>query len=124
MDEGMLWRNYDSGTENSASNKETGKYVKRESNGDISYVNKGKATEFITDSKGEITIKNLVVGTYVAYETKNPNYGYEIISEGKESTVTIDKTAELKIPNKQKYIKLSGYVWVDNISGKQSTIHF
>ena len=44
-----------------------------------------------------------------------------MITEGKEKDVIVDKTAELQIPNKQKYIKLSGYVWVDNVSGKQST---
>ena len=101
-------------------NKDTKKYVKASGN-TTSYVDKREnATEFITDTNGEITIKNLLVGTYVAYETKNPNYGYEIISEGQEKSVTVDKTAELKIPNKQKFVKLSGYVWVDKISGKQS----
>ncbi len=101
-------------------NKDTKKWVK-ETNGTISYVdNKDAAKEYITDKNGEITIKNLIVGTYVAYETKNPNYGYEIITEGKEKDVIVDKTAELQIPNKQKYIKLSGYVWVDRYSGKQS----
>lgn len=101
-------------------NKDTKKWVKK-ANGTISYVDsKDKATEFITDKNGEITIKNLIVGTYVAYETKNPNYGYEMITEGKEKDVVVDKTAELQIPNKQKYIKLSGYVWVDRYSGKQS----
>lgn len=94
-------------------NKDTKKWVKVE-NDTVSYTDKKEdATEFITDKNGEITIKNLVVGTYVAYETKNPNYGYEIIKEGKEKSITVDKTAELQIPNPQKYIKLSGYVWVD-----------
>ena len=102
-------------------NKDTKKWVK-EANGTISYVdNRNQATEFVTNRNGEFTIRNLIVGTYVAYETKNPNYGYEIISDGQEKNVIVDKTAELQIPNKQKYIKLSGYVWVDNISGKQST---
>lgn len=94
-------------------NKDTKKWVKVE-NDTVSYTDKKEdATEFITDKNGEITIKNLVVGTYVAYETKNPNYGYEIIKEGQEKSITVDKTAELQIPNPQKYIKLSGYVWVD-----------
>lgn len=94
-------------------NKDTKKWVKAK-NDTVSYTDKKEdATEFITDKNGEITIKNLVVGTYVAYETKNPNYGYEIIKEGQEKSITVDKTAELQIPNKQKYIKLSGYVWVD-----------
>lgn len=94
-------------------NKDTKKWVKVE-NKTVYYIdNKDQATEFITDKNGEITIENLVVGTYVAYETKNPNYGYEIISEGQEKSITVDKTEELQIPNPQKYIKLSGYVWVD-----------
>lgn len=101
-------------------NKDTKKWVKVE-NDTVSYTDKKEdATEFITDKNGEITIKNLVVGTYVAYETKNPNYGYEIIKEGQEKSITVDKTAELQIPNKQKYIKLSGYVWVDKVFSKQA----
>ncbi len=88
----------------------------------MSYTDKKEdATEFITDKNGEITIKNLVVGTYVAYETKNPNYGYEIIKEGQEKSITVDKTAELQIPNKQKYIRLSGYVWVDEVFSEQAS---
>lgn len=102
-------------------NKDTKKWVAENKDGTISYVdNKKQAKEFKTDKNGEITIKNLMVGTYIAYETKNPNYGYEIIEDGKEKNVTVDKTAELQIPNKQKYIKLSGYVWVDRYFGKQS----
>lgn len=102
-------------------NKDTKKWVKVE-NDTVSYTDKKEdATEFITDKNGEITIKNLVVGTYVAYETKNPNYGYEIIKEGQEKLITVDKTAELQIPNKQKYIKLSGYVWVDKVFSKQAS---
>lgn len=101
-------------------NKDTKKWVKVE-NDTVSYKDKKEdGTEFITDKNGEITIKNLVVGTYVAYETKNPNYGYEIIKEGQEKSITVDKTAELQIPNPQKYIKLSGYVWVDKVFSKQS----
>lgn len=102
-------------------NKDTKKWVKVE-NDTVSYTDKKEdATEFITDKKGEITIKNLVVGTYVAYETKNPNYGYEIIKEGQEKSIPVDKTEELQIPNKQKYIKLSGYVWVDKVFSKQAS---
>ena len=100
--------------------KETGKYIKQNSNGTISYVDKKEATEFVTDKNGEILVKNLLVGTYVAYETKNPNYGYEIIKDGQEKTIVVDKTTEMTIGNKQKYIKLSGYVWLDKIFGKQS----
>ena len=101
-------------------NKQTGLYVHQDANGTITYVNENQATEFVTDANGEILIENLVVGTYVAYETQNPNYGYEIVSEGVEGTVVVDKTQDFVIENKQIYIKLSGYVWLDIQSGKQS----
>ncbi len=101
-------------------NKQMGLYVHQDANGKITYVNESQATEFVTDAKGEILIKDLIVGTYVAYETKNPNYGYEFISEGVEHTVVVDKTEEFVIENKQIYVKLSGYVWIDKPSGKQS----
>ena len=101
-------------------NKQSGLYVHQDANGNITYVAENQATEFVTDANGEISIKNLIVGTYIAYETKNPNYGYEIISEGVEHTVVVDKTSDFVIENKQIYVKLSGYVWVDRQSGKQS----
>lgn len=100
-------------------NKETGKYVKQNANGTISYVNKDKATEFITNANGEFTVKNLLVGKYLAYETKNPNYGYELKTEATEGTVVVNKTSTLSVLNTQKYIKLSGYVWLDKQSEKQ-----
>lgn len=101
-------------------NNDMNKYVKQNSDGTISYVSKEEATEFITDEKGEILIENLIVGTYTAYETKNPNYGYEFIKDGVEQTVVVDKTTDFIIENKQIYVKLSGYVWEDKIFGKQS----
>ena len=101
-------------------NKQSGLYVHEAADGTITYVNEDKATEFITDANGEILIENLIVGTYVAYETQNPNYGYEFISEGIEGTVVVDKTEDWEIGNKQIYVKLSGYVWIDKQSGKQS----
>ena len=78
-----------------------------------------QATEFVTDSNGEILIRNLIVGTYVAYETKNPNYGYEIIKDGQEQQIAVDKTTDFVIGNKQIYVKLSGFVWVDKQAEKQ-----
>ena len=101
-------------------NKQLDKYVKQE-NGKITFVtDKNQATEFVTNQNGEFTVEKLVVGTYVAYETKNPNYGYEVLTEGQQKDIVIDKTSELQIPNKQRWIKLSGYVWLDKIYGKQS----
>lgn len=101
-------------------NKQLDKYVKQE-NGKITFVtDKNQATEFVTNQNGEFTVENLLVGTYVAYETKNPNYGYEFLTEGQQKDIVIDKTSELQIPNKQRWVKLSGYVWLDKIYGKQS----
>lgn len=102
-------------------NNNLNKYVKQNSDGTVSYVEKKEeATEFVTDAKGEILIKNLIVGTYTAYETKNPNQGYEILKDGVEKTVVVDKTTDFVIENKQVYVNLSGYVWEDKIFGKQS----
>ena len=103
-------------------NKQLGQYVRQDENGNISYVNsREEATEFITDGNGEILIRNLLVGTYVAYETNNPNYGYEApVAEGEEATIAANKVTDFQIGNKQIYVKLSGFVWVDKQSGKQS----
>ncbi len=102
-------------------NNELGQYVKQDENGNISYVDtKEEATEFVTDENGEIYIENLVVGTYTAYETKNPNYGYEFLTDGQVTQIQAGQTTEFQIGNKQIYVKLSGFVWVDKQSGKQS----
>ena len=103
-------------------NNDTGNYVSRYSDGSIGYVDsKEKATEFMTDKKGEIQIKNLIVGTYVAYETRNPNhYGYKLDTSGTTIEVNIGSTTTKQIANEQIYIKLSGKVWLDKISEKQS----
>lgn len=98
-------------------NKDTGKYIKKTQNGYTYVDNKESATEFMTDTQGKIEIKNVVIGTYIAYETKNTNYGYEALTEGVE--IAVDKDKEI-IPNKQIYVKLSGYVWQDIHSGKMS----
>ena len=85
------------------------------------------ATVYISNSRGEVDIRNLSKsGNYVIYEVVNPNFGYEYgsldnlfqISEANISAV--GQTINLTINNKRKYIKLSGYVWEDIISQKQS----
>ena len=102
-------------------NNELNKYVKQNEDGSISYVEtREEATEFITDENGEIFIENLLVGTYTAYETNNPNYGYELLPDGQVTQITAGETTEFVIENKQIYVKLSGIVWVDGISGKES----
>ena len=93
------------------------KYVKS-TNGKITYeTDKKKATEFVTDKNGKIQVKGLLVSTYLAYETKNPNYGYELKKDGTEIK---SGTTSITITNKQKYVKLSGYVWEDIQSEKMS----
>ena len=103
-------------------NKETGKYVHQDSStGAITYVSREEATEFITDQNGKIHIENLVVGTYIAYETTlGNNYGYELIEGGTTIQLKADEVTIAVIENKQIYVKLSGFVWVDKQSSKQS----
>ena len=62
-------------------NKNLNRWVKLQ-NGVISYVEaRNDATEFITGADGSFTVDGLVVGDYEAYETKNPNPGYIVLSE-------------------------------------------
>lgn len=98
-------------------NRQMNRYVKV-TNGKVTYVkSRDKATEFITNSKGEITVKNLVIATYEAEETLNPHYGY--ILEDQETVVIGYKFDGVKtITNYQRYIKLSGFIWQDINSGK------
>ena len=62
---------------------------------------KEDATEFVTDSNGKIKVEGLVVGTYLAYETKNPNYGYKKIDGAIEIAAN---TTHKVIPNEQIYV--------------------
>lgn len=106
-------------------NTVTGKYVRKQSDGTISYVeDRNNATEFATDANGEISLENLLIGDYKAYETKNPHYGYEIYTEGFTTTpqkpVLPDTTSKIDAPNERKFIKLSGFVWEDMIDGKKA----
>lgn len=98
-------------------NKETGKYVRKQ-NGQITYDSaRENATEFVTDANGEIKIDKLIKGTYLAYETVNPNYGYKKIDGSIEIVESENKKV---IPNEQIYVKLSGYVWKDIQSTKKT----
>lgn len=96
--------------------KEDNTYVYQDAQGNISYkATREEATEFVTVN-GEITIRNLLLGNYIIYETKNPNYGYEISTTPIEVEVVANETTNptvTTIQNTQSYIKLSGYVWLD-----------
>ena len=104
-------------------NNDTGEYIKEQIiNGDsITYTytpNRAEAHEFVTDSEGKINLPNIIEGTYTAYETKlGDNYGYVLREDGYQ--IAFDST-QVDIPNKQLYVKLSGYVWEDIQSEKQS----
>ena len=101
--------------------KNNGTYVVQDENGKISYTeNRDDATEFFTDENGEIHIEKLIIGDYIAYETKNPNYGYEFPTDGQPIKIEVEKNNPDLLPNPQVYIKLSGYVWEDKVYGKQS----
>ena len=99
-------------------NVDLGKYVVEDSSGNISYNSTG--TEFKTDKNGELSIDGLLLGNYLAYETTNPNYGYEFNEEGIEITVDSQNPLAKLITNPQIYVKLSGYVYLDVQSAKQA----
>ncbi len=99
-------------------NVDLGKYVVVDSSGNISYNSTG--TEFKTDKNGELSIDGLLLGNYLAYETTNPNYGYEFNEEGVEITVDSQNPLAKLITNPQIYVKLSGYVYLDIQSAKQA----
>ena len=103
-------------------NADTQEYIKEQIvNGDeVTYTytpNRDEALVFETNANGEINLPNIIEGRYIAYELSNPNYGYEMIDEGIE--IQADET-ECTITNRRIYIKLSGYVWEDIQSEKQS----
>ena len=103
-------------------NADTQEYIKEQIvNGDeVTYTytpNRDEALVFETDTNGEINLPNIIEGKYIAYELSNPNYGYEMIDGGIE--IQVDET-ECTIKNRRIYIKLSGYVWEDIQSEKQS----
>lgn len=97
--------------------RNSGKYVFKD--GDkIKYVTDVKdATVFETDENGKIEVDKLIVGKYKAIEISNPNYGYEFDKNGIEINVKASDYTNI-VGNKQKWIKLSGYVWTDIKTGK------
>lgn len=98
---------------------ETGKWVYQADDGKISLVEEANAKSFYTDNEGKIRIEKMPIGTYTAYEKSNPNYGYVFDENGVEIIIESGENDSM-LPNEQKYIKLSGDVWIDRISGKMS----
>ena len=107
-------------------NETEGKWVKDGTPAE--YVeNKEDATVYISNSRGEVNIRNLSKkGKYTIYEVIQPHFGYDeasMDSPSKEIVANIEavgQTINLTVTNKRKYIKLSGFVWEDIISQKQS----
>ena len=107
-------------------NETTGKWVKDGT--PAQYVNNKKdATVYISNSKVVVNIRNLSrSGKYTIYEVKQPYFGYEQASSDEPLSIlttnisAVGQTIYLNATNKRKYIKLSGFVWEDIISQKQS----
>ena len=78
-----------------------------------------EATEFITDENGKIQLDYVPKGEYIAYETRNPNYGY-VVDSSEGIQVVPEEGAEVTLTNPPEYVKLSGMVWLDKQSEKMS----
>lgn len=94
------------------------KYVGVDSNGNATYSD--SEVHIKTDDKGKISIKKLWEGKYQLTEVNNPNYGYVIEEESVEIKVEPLQTTSKTAKNEQKYIKLSGFIWQDIHSAKDS----
>lgn len=100
-----------------------GQYLGVDSNGFAIYSN-DPDTKVFTNENGEIIINEAWKGTYKAVETDCPIPGYfkkEQIEKGFEIkdplVIDIDEVT-ITIPNRLRYINLSGNVWEDNPYGK------
>ena len=113
----------------------------------IEYTSKiDEATRFVTDSKAELKIKNLLISSngkdvikYKLEEVANPNYGYladtgdyknyKVTYSGngvsEDGWITIDKKlgTTITIKNHQEYIRIEGYVWEEMTNSKDNSIN-
>lgn len=81
------------------------------------------ATWIATDNNGEINIPNAPIGQWewhenlasrpYGYDPEDPSSGEFAVTEDKENNV-----CEIKVTNKQKWVKLSGFVWLDDSGSK------
>lgn len=95
----------------------------KQNNGKVEYTtNANEASMFYTDDKGNIPVEGAIVGNYTYYEDPNTlPYGYDIT--GKEQgnfTLESKEVNTITIANKQKWVKLSGFAWVDKVGAKDS----
>ena len=86
--------------------------------------NKDEVTKFVTNTKGELYIKNLLKSKdgkneikYNIIEIYNPNKSYEV---NYESGYISTSSTTLEIPNKKVYINLEGYVWEEIATSKNN----
>ena len=82
--------------------------------------NQNEATLFKTDSNGKIHLENVRVGEWKYYEDSTTlPYGYDIVGKEEGSFKLESKDLnEVTIKNIQRYVKLSGFVWVDKVGVK------
>lgn len=78
-------------------------------------------SEINTDPYGNLSISNIPVGTYTLTEKSNPNYGYEMDPNGITVNVGTGDNS-VTVENEQKYIYISGKVWEEEKSGKDSVV--
>ena len=88
--------------------------------GQYQFVDESQATWFTTDKDGQIYLHNVPIGnwTYKEDPTSVPE-GYDITG-AEEGTFQLEKKEAnfVLVENKQKYVKLSGFVWVDKVGVK------
>lgn len=97
---------------------------------DSDMVDSNNAGVFETNSSGKITLNAIPYGTYEVYEVEAPK-GYNItLQTDYDSTnkwvkcgtvsVTEENRGEITVKNKKKVIKLTGFVWIDQMAiGKE-----
>ena len=99
-------------------------WLKEISKNQYQYVNENEATWFKTDSNGIIYLEGLPTGdwTYVEDPDSLP-YGYDIAGKEKGTFKLVKKDGDnvnhVLVKNKQRWVRLSGYVWVDKSNSKE-----
>jgi len=88
-----------------------------------------KITKFITGEDGILKVNNLEVYspktgekyTYKLIEVSNENYGYDVDSvELGDIVLETNETTVKQLENEPIYVKISGYVWIENSEGKSN----
>ena len=104
--------------------EKAGQYVSINSNGEAVYSTNKVTVK--TDDEGKVKITKLWEGEYELEEVNIPQYGYKLLDEKISVIVRPRETARPEldpIENKQIYVKLSGYVWLDQLEGKTTILN-